>query len=937
MLWFRKQVLSDLQLLLQDPVSQSPYVITLQGEEGMGKSDLITHLVLHLPFNNLLIKQYDLNYEFFSAADLAHQKLLDLKKSGDAVFRSFLENFSPRLQEYILNNISADVQVSSVQQNWLQDLFLQFLTFMAQEKSLLLIFENIHQTDRIRFEELESFIRRISHLPVRVLFTADPEGPFDHDYYSNKTIMLDKLSVQEAEHSIQEYFDTSPINARLLSNHCYLKTGGNPLKIRFLLESLYRPLMNEKSGEFINVRALQNIRISGQWEEIYRSVFASLTEDSQHLLALFAHLGVPVLKADLLEILRALNQKSTIIDCWVNGGFIREVIIADEIYYMLPGSAWKKWIQAVLPVDAIKDSYEILSELSGSGRLKRVYPLSDLLYEANELDASLKLAWQEACALQEQGKLNEASDRLYFIVRIARIDPARFPDILNVLEKLGDIYLKMGAYENAFEILRYLREIITNRAQEKETANPQEWLDVNIKMTRALIAMDAFQEARYLIREMQVKQFCDPESTGACHELQGDIETSLAHQNYAVQEYHKAIEKYRQVKSGIRIYSVYKKLKLILKNQPVEYQALIAEILEFMHASGNVKAFEAALLRDEIQHLLAGKEYIAALKSCIRLRRLLREIYQPHLFIQMTFYFGEIYARLGKWKLAISHFEKIVDSFLIRHKSLLHVQVYIQLGLMYKEQARYGEARRILEQGMELCFRHNYFSEQNEIKLHLGHIYLLVHGLLRAQEYLLEAHNWANSNQQRDILILAKLYLAYYEIQQNRLDPARNWLREAKKLVNLSDNPLDFLNYLFYLDLWMLESDKPAKARIVADLVLKKAGDIPRYQAAAYYLLTSVHAARGNYGEAEKSLQRGLKISHKWHLPQVRYLLYCRGARLAYGRQDDGKFLKELKDACRFIYEIADRILDEILRTQFLEAKYHEDILNWCMERDIRS
>ena len=113
------------------------------------------------------------------------------------------------------------------------------------------------------------------------------------------------------------------------------------------------------------------------------------------------------------------------------------------------------------------------------------------------------------------------------------------------------------------------------------------------------------------------------------------------------------------------------------------------------------------------------------------------------------------------------------------HRPELNVQTLIQLGMIFKEQARYGDARRILNSGMEICFRNGLHDQINEIKLHLGHIYLLVHSLLRANELLKEVHEWSQRFGNSSIRFLAKLYLSYYELQQNRLENSRKLLTGA--------------------------------------------------------------------------------------------------------------------------------------------------------------
>jgi tetratricopeptide (TPR) repeat protein len=285
---------------------------------------------------------------------------------------------------------------------------------------------------------------------------------------------------------------------------------------------------------------------------------------------------------------------------------------------------------------------------------------------------------------------------------------------------------------------------------------------------------------------------------------------------------------------------------------------------------------------------------------------------------------------LGKWHYAAAHLENLLNRMRLTYHPARHMQVLIHLGMIYKEQGAYGKARKTLEQALELAFQHHFFNEQNEIKLHLGHLYLLVHALLYAVEYLSEARRWAEKTQNAPLQIMANLYLSFYEVQNRRFDRAHRLLVSAKKLVNTSGELMDYLNYLFYYALYLLEREQPQKARVLVEQMLKRAPEWGRYRAAAYYLQGRAYAQQEQIERAEKAFQRSREIARQCGYPQILYLVECEWVRLLHRQNERNRFNQFLPRVCATIQTIADKIDDEILRRQFLEARYHEDIRYWC-------
>ena len=179
----------------------------------------------------------------------------------------------------------------------------------------------------------------------------------------------------------------------------------------------------------------------------------------------------------------------------------------------------------------------------------------------------------------------------------------------DVLEKLGDIYLLRKNYENAFEIFKRLRQAYGSGNEISNDELRKKWMQVNLKMIRALVEMDSFQEARYLIREIRVKKFSTLESLGKSLELLGDIESNLARVDQAQQNYWESFEYYRKAKDIAGLYSVYLKLKSSLEKQPVQFEKLIQQILDIFPVQVEFLENRGWILCDRIRLLLNKKKY----------------------------------------------------------------------------------------------------------------------------------------------------------------------------------------------------------------------------------------------------------------------------------------------------------------------------------------
>ncbi|MFZ0389965.1 MAG: ATP-binding protein, partial [Calditrichia bacterium] len=926
--WISEEIYSQIETYLKHSSKNS--LILLRGEEGMGKSRIIRSLAAENEPVFALVFHCDFEKERMPEGRLFHPHQIKALLKNHLRTENFLSGFSEKQRQDILLLLNNTGTFNEEDNERLYDFLLQFMHFLSETRKLLIVFENIQQLNYAGLESLQQFYMQLHHLPVVLFLTAAGDNPLRGYLEPDAEFLLQTPSMQWVEKQIGSHYPTSALNARLITNLIYLKSGGNLLKLRFLLEGIFRPLVEEAGDQYLNIESLRQIRISGDWPEIFKQAFNSMAEAEQQFWVFMASLDQPVPLADLQKLMEKTAVKMTRLERWLQGGFLQTGLAENRNIYYLGNRAWQNWLQHQKPLEEIKGLLLDFYNLQKKGMLQERYSFSQLLYEVGEMSAAMETARLEVDQNLQKGALTVAADRLYFILRRIRIHPQTSVNSQQILHKLADVYYRMGAWENAFETFRQLREEFSPANDVGESLDLSLWLDINLKMVAALIEMDAYHEARYLLREIRVKEFCDELSLARCSELSADIEINQIHTSIAGKKYRAALAGFIKFDENPAVIRVYNKIKKLPDSSDEKLLNLINEVRE--NAPPGSQIWRMHFLKDEVRILMQYKSYKPALDKALHLNKMIRNRYYPRWELQITFYLSEIYAQLGQSHSASNHLEELLNSKKILHRSSWQVQAHLQLGLFHKELAEYGKAYNALKTGLEVAEIQELPVEVNEIRLHLGHLMLLTHGLLQAREFLLASHHWAEVNRHSELLLLSKFYLAYYEIQQGREVPARRYLAEAKPLVNLSGNRIDYLNYLYYYGLWCLTAGRLKAAGEISRVLLVKGADIPRYRSAADYLFIQVLRAGNDFQTAQAKTAEALNRISEIKLPQIEYLLRCSDARLAFRSGDHNSFKEKVRTAYTIISKIANGMEDKILKTQFLEARQHEDIVKWHQE-----
>lgn len=927
--WFNPQVIDEIKTLAPDFSEKKCVHLVFSGEKGISKHDAIQLYLETLGENKIVLNHLDFSFQEFSIESFLASSF-QYFINQQSFFQNFLQRFSEKQQRYIQQKLEEVHNNFGKKEDWYLEIYLELLASISDKNSLVIILKNIDHISQADFESLQKFLLNFSNLPIQIIYSRDADDPFKHTISGAKEVVLSKLSIQSMEKAIQKSFRTSVLNARLITNHCYLKTGGIPLKVSLLLHSLYRSILEHQQPEIIHLKKLQKLKVPELWDEIFGLYYRMEDPIARKVLAITALIDEPFCSKDFVLTLSHIGLPKNSLDKWINLGILKYFWYEGEKCLVVEPLHFKKWIREFIPIEELSELLIRIAQLQLARKFKKVYPLSDIVHRAGENQLAMTLAEIEGHYFYQHKKFLPAVDRLYFFVRTAESDGRYISRLPEVFEKLADLYIQLGIYENAFEMLKKYRGTFSETVLEQDESAKTKWLEINLKMARVLIEMDSFHEARYLIRETQVKKYSQPHIIAQCYELSGDIEVNLAHPQRAIQYYKRAFIFYQKAKRSADLYPLYDKLKTLVKGNRPQQLKIIREFERVLDKNIQLNEFKAILFHDEISLLLQNRIFFNLLPKCHSLEKLLNDLYEPKLNLQLTFYLSEIYAQRGKWSLVLKYFNKAMKELYVEQHPELQVQILLQLALVYKEQAHYGTAVRMLNSAQEIAVEKNYLNQIHEMKLHLGHIYLLVHNFLKAFDLLKEVQQWANVHHQNHLGFLVRLYLSYYELSHKRMEKSRQMLSEAKRILNQNFSVIDYLNYLFYLAIWLIQANRPTVALWVINRLLKTSEGIPRYRISSFYLKGVAEFKRKEYISSKKYLQKALMLSAKWDFPWIKYLVLCAQARHSAQTEDQKIIQRQYHKACRYIKDLAENMGDNILGTQFLESQSHEDILFYC-------
>jgi hypothetical protein len=932
----RNSELKKIHTILENWDKDKPLWIHIRGEIGSGKSHLIRYLYEQsLPDFMLL---YRFNYDLFEFGVNIQLNLL-----FQHIYRSFTKEIEALLNQYPHYLKFAILELFQKNSDFFQDrglreahsysnqfyneLLFQILEFFSTKKRKpLVVLENVDFKKNHHMDLLDSLTS--ATIPMLII-TSGLEEPtqFYHDKF--ESINLQKLSAIDIQNFIRDYLRINENNARFIANHIQFKSQGIPGRIKFLLEAHYRDIIPDDSEEFIDTKKLRQIRISPLLEIIFQNMLKQLSDIEISIFSFLSRLIDPPPMKILEKVLQKLKMKKGILKIWIEKGYLGEEELSSEKFVFLQSNL-KAFLtrQPEAPRKTMKKIMEILDDKSTLKKLQFPLQLSHIYFQIGDKKTGLDFAHREARLLRSLNLQQRAYERYNFIKRNFADYPGKGKNYEAVFRETGELQKSLGLYENAFESFRELRDQIGKD-------DKQIWFSASLQMADILLEMDAFAEAKYLLNDLKIKKAADAHTKSYAIMLLGDLDKNLGRDDYALKKYEKALSLLDGDKSEVKqvgnnnqelIFQLYSKIRKIFvtSENGEELETLISKAVRMMRKGSR---YHNIARLDLLKYLMDQKELKRARKIAIQLLHESKQRFDPSIMTQTVLYLVEVYAYFSKWYLARSHLRQLVQLRLFFTSQRIRVRIFMHLAVIEKEIARYGEALKLLKQAEKMCMEENYSREQNEIKIHKGHIQLLVHGYLRQREFLADALNWSIEKQDQELFIVASLYMSSYELQQGRLKKAKKHLDEARSQISESGNELDKLNYIFYLLQYLLKTDRFQRAERIAQIWQDMSSGITKFENLALWFKAKSLLKQGDFVGALSNYKLILERSRRYHLPHLEFHILKEMVDLCHQSGLDKeirKFTSQLQSAFKMLL---NAIEDEILTKQFSESREVEELV----------
>ena len=932
----RNSELKKIDTILENWDKDKPLWIHIRGEIGSGKSHLIRYLYeKSLPDFMLL---YSFNYDLFEF-DLNIQ----LNLLFQHIYRGFIKEIEAFLNQYphylkaaILGLFQKNsdffrdrgsIESQSYSNQFYNELLFQILEFFsAKKRKPLIVLENVNFKKNHHTGLLDGLAS--ATIPMLII-TSGLEEPTQFYHDKVDSVNVQKLSAIDIQNFIRDYLRINENNARFIANHIQFKSQGIPGRIKFLLEAHYRDIIPDDSEEFIDTKKLRQIRISPLLEIIFQNMLKQISNIEISIFLFLSRLIDPLPMKILEKVSQRLKVKKGILKIWIEKGYLDEEEFSSEKFVFLQSNL-KEFLtrQPEAPGKTTKRIMEILEDKSTLKKLQFPLQLSHIYFEIGDKKTGLDFAHREARFLRGLNLHQRAYERYNFIKRNLADHHAKGKNYEALFREIGELQKSLGLYENAFESFRELRDQIGK-------GDKQIWFSASLQMADILLEMDAFAEAKYLLNDLKIKKAANAHTKSYAIMLLGDLDKNLGRDDYALRKYEKALSLLDGDRSEIKrvgkdnqelIFQLYSKIRkiYITSENGEDLVTIISKAVRMMRKGS--RYYNIARL-DLLKYLMDQKELKRARKIAIQLLHVSKRRFDPSIMTQTVLYLVEIYAYFSKWYLARSHLRQLVQLRLFFTSQKIRVRICIHLAVIEKEIARYGEAVRLLKQAEKICMEENYSHEQNEIKIHKGHIQLLVHGYLRQREYLADALNWSIENQDHELFIVASLYMSSYELQQGRLKKAKKHLDEARSQISQSGSELDKLNYIFYLLQYLLETDRFQRAERIVQIWQDMSSGITKFENLALWFKAKSFLKQGDFTRALSNYKLILESSRKYHLPHLEFHVLKEIVILCHQSGLD-KEIQNFTLQLQFAFKILlNAIGDEILTKQFSESREVEELV----------
>jgi serine/threonine protein kinase/tetratricopeptide (TPR) repeat protein len=377
-------------------LSRARYVLVL-GEAGVGKASIVdafrhkldptTHLVLRTVGRPALRET-----PFAMVADLARDLLgvseeaepRELKRRVESAVQLLFKSSEEREARQVIDAFGvllgvkvpgADELDASERRHRLYSAMRKLQTRLAEERTLVVVFEDLHWADQQSYDMLVQLLRDPVDRPVLGIATARHDERINALAQSDKvtTILVGELGMREREELVASRFadaDAAPLMRRILE-----RAGGNPYYITELIDSLAEHGILEPlpDGRLRWVKRDEVIAVPTTIEAVVAARLDRLPDDERDTIRRAALLGRIFRVEDLHALTGATPEAlSRTLVRLAARGLIAPASAASDIYARGPGAyAFRNVITKEVAYDGLPRDTRALLHSVAADRLQR--------------------------------------------------------------------------------------------------------------------------------------------------------------------------------------------------------------------------------------------------------------------------------------------------------------------------------------------------------------------------------------------------------------------------------------------------------------------------------------------------------------------------------------------------------------------------------------
>jgi class 3 adenylate cyclase/tetratricopeptide (TPR) repeat protein len=478
--------------------TDSPQLVTVVGEPGLGKSRIVAELFAYIDTKPELITwrqgrclPYGEGITFWALGEIIKAHAGILESDTPAVATSKLDAVLPEgderpwFRQRLLPLLGIEA-TSSAERAELFTAWRRFLEHVAEQDPTVLVFEDLHWADEAMLAFLEYLADRAEGVPLLIIGTARPELFERHPDYAklrNATpINLAPLTEKETARLVSALLQTTVIPAEL-QRPILDRAGGNPLYAEEFVRLLKDKDLLIKKGASWELREGAEVPFPDSVQALIAARLDTLSADTKSMLAdaavigkvfwagAIAQMGVRDL-TDVTNALRELSRKELVrlarrssVEGEAEYSFWH-VLARDVAYGQVPRAsrasrhvAAARWIESKAP-ERIEDLADVLAYHYATGlELARAAGQAD---QAKEWEAPalrfLTLAGERALGL-DTGAALDAFERALVLT------PEGHPMRSKILVGFGETALQSGRLREAAEALEEAITILRARGE----------------------------------------------------------------------------------------------------------------------------------------------------------------------------------------------------------------------------------------------------------------------------------------------------------------------------------------------------------------------------------------------------------------------------------------------------------------------------------------